>query len=190
MFALVAWLAAVGPVLPEGITPIAELGALPELRHAEVLQVERDFGRPNVNVAVDVWMPDGDTPRIDAVRLWWSDEIDRFPFSAAVLEQLDIDVQRREPSSWRVEIAADGKRFGFDVTLDHGQPAAFGDVVLDDGRVVRHCRAESALLSARRFLGIPIGLRAIVVACTAPDGARHVAPLRTEPLGRRRGRGR
>jgi hypothetical protein len=159
--------------LPPQITPIAELDSVEQFRHAEVLQVRRDFGQSNVNVALDAWMPQHDDERIDAVRVWWSDEFDRYPFNAHVRKHLGIETRRVAPSRWRIAVAGDGKRFAFDVALHEGRPAVFADVVLDDGRVVRGCRAHDAFLQARRFLGIPIGIAAMTVSCTDHEGTRH-----------------
>jgi hypothetical protein len=176
--------------LPLDVTAIADLGAVEQLRHTEVLQVRRDFGRPNVNVALDAWTPHDDAGKIDGVRLWWSDEVDRYPFSTRMLRHLDIDYRRLGPHRWRVSVAGDGKRFAFDVALHDGRPAAFADVVLPGGRVVRRCRASSAELSARRILGIPVGVKRLVVTCTAPDGAQHRGAVRGSEHSRRRARRR
>jgi len=174
--------------LPQGITPIADLDAVDRMRHAEVLQVERDFGQPNVNVAVDAWMPADDAKRIDAVRLWWSDEVDRYPFSDDVRRHLTIDYRRMKPSWWRIRVIGRHQSFAFDVALHDGRPAVFADVTLPSGRLVQHCRADSAQLHARRILGIPVGLRSMDVTCTARDGTVHHGSVRASPTAKRRGR--
>jgi hypothetical protein len=174
--------------LPPRVTPIGELGSVERLRHTEVLQVERDFGRPNVNVALDAWMPADDAAEIDGVRLWWSDEVDRFPFSRDVREHLSIDYRRIKPAWWRISVVGDGQRFAFDVALHEGRPAAFADVMLPEGRLVRHCRAASAELRARRIFGIPVGLRSMVVTCTTPDGNVHRGSILTRAVRQRRPR--
>lgn len=162
--------AAAGP--PIGITAIAELDTA-ALLHTEVLQVRRDFGSVGVNVALDAWTARDRSDRIDAVRMWWSDDVDRYPFSAKMLERMAVEYRRVAPERWRVGVGGEGKRVSFDVTLHEGKPAAFVDVEVQDGRVVRNCRAASARLHARRMLGIPIGLKVIEVTCTAPDGNVH-----------------
>ncbi len=172
--------------LPLQVTPIEALD-VDDARHTEVLQVVRDFGRPEVNIAVDAWMPEGDAARIDAVRLWWSDDVDRFPFNDRVLRHLVIDYRRVRPDRWKIRVAGDGMGFTFVVALHEGRPALFADVVRDDGHVVKACRADSALLRARRFLGIPIGLDTMLVRCSGPDGVAHRGRLHlAQPRRRRR----
>jgi len=177
--------------LPLQVTPIESLD-VDAAQHAEVLQVVRDFGRPEVNIAVDAWIPAGDAARIDAVRLWWSDDVDRFPFNDRVLRHLVIDYRRVQPDRWKIRVAGDGMDLSFVVALHDGRPALFADVVRDDGRVVKACRTESALLLARRFLGIPIGLDAMLVRCSGPDGTTHRGRLQLQkpkrPSPRRRPR--
>lgn len=172
--------------LPLQVTPIAELSAVADMRHHEVLQVVRDFGRPEVNIAVDAWRPADDDARIDAVRLWWSDDVDRFPFNDRVLRHLVIDYQRVRADRWRIRVEGDHKRFVFDVALFADQPALFADVELDDGSIVRSCRADAAQLQAQRFLGIPVGIDRMLVRCTDRDGKRHRGRLRVHALGKPR----
>ena len=182
--ALAVWstLSSPGLDIPLQVTPIEALGVSEDIRHAEVLQVRRDFGQRDVNVALDAWMPERAPQRIDAVRVWWSDAIDRFPFSEQARRHLDLDYHRLGPSHWKIAVTGDDKRFVFDVALYRGRPAAFADVVLPNGKVVRRCRASAAQLYARRFLRIPVGVHSMVVTCTAPDGAIHRAPVRTIEL--------
>lgn len=170
-------------VLPLDVTPIADLDHVERLRHAEVLQVRRDFGQPNVNVALDAWMPESGAPRIEAVRVWWSDEVDRYPFSERLREHVKIGYERLAAQWWRITVAGEGKRFAFDVGLHDGKPAVYADVAVGR-RTIRRCRATSADLYAKRFLGIPVGLQAMVVSCTAPDGTQHRAAVR--PVAARR----
>ena len=172
--------------LPLQVTPIADVSAVADLRHDEVLQVVRDFGRPEVNIALDAWRPADDTARIDAVRVWWSDDVDRFPFNDRVLRHLVIDYQRVRPDRWRIRVEGDHKRFVFDVALHEGRAAVFADVALADGTIVRGCRAEAAQLRAQRFLGIPVGIDEMLVHCEDRAGARHRGRLRMQPIGRTR----
>src|SRR5262245_40977825 len=109
------------------------------MRHAEVLQVVRDFGRPEVNIALDAWRPADDAARIAAERVWWSDAVDRFPFNDHVLRHLVIDYQQIRPDRWRIRVEGDRKRFAFDVALYDGRPAVLADVVLRNGTTVRQC---------------------------------------------------
>jgi hypothetical protein len=172
--------------LPPRITPIADLDALEQFRHTEVLQVERDFGQPNVNVALDAWTPVHDAGRIDGVRVWWSDEVDRYPFNARVRKQLAIDYRRVRADRWRIRVGGARKHFVFEVALHEGRPAVFADVTVAGGGVVRRCRADSAQLYALRVLGIPVGLREMVVTCTAPDGTVHRGTVRVSTARARR----
>jgi hypothetical protein len=172
--------------LPLQVTPIADLSAVADMRHDEVLQVVRDFGRPEVNIALDAWRPTDDDARIDAVRVWWSDAVDRFPFNDRVLRHLVIDYRRIRADRWRIRVEGDKKRFVFDVALHDGEPAVFADVALGDGTIVRQCRADSAQLLAQRFLGIPIGIDRMQVECTDARGVAHVGALRMHALGKRR----
>jgi len=171
--------------LPPRITPIVELDTVERFHHAEVIQVRRDFGQPNVNVALDAWMPANDPRRIDAVRLWWSDEVDRYPFSERMLRHVTVDARRVRPDRWRITVGGDRQRMAFEVALHQGRPAAFADVQVAGDRVVRRCRAHTAELHARRVLGIPVGLGAMVVTCTAPDGTVHRGRVRVTRRGRR-----
>jgi hypothetical protein len=186
LFALVATLGmdALERDLPLDVTPIADLDSLEAMRHTEVLQVRRDFGRPNVNVALDAWV-NADAKSIDGVRVWWSDEVDRYPFSEKMLRHLAIDYDRVAPERWRVSVTGDGKQFAFDVALHEGRPAAFADVALPGGRSIKCCRARSASLHARKIFGIPIGVKSMVVTCTAPDGTEHRGALRPVRAKRR-----
>jgi hypothetical protein len=170
----------VAAALPERVTPIADLDTVAGLQHEEVLQVGRDFGQPNVNVAVDAWLRADDPRRIDGVRVWWSDEVDRYPFSEEVLRHLAIEYRQLKPDQWRIAVGGGRRRFAFDVAVHEGRPALFADVVLRGGRVVRHCRAASARLRARRVFGIPAGLQSLDVTCTADDGAVHQGHVRMQ----------
>ena len=99
LFALAATavLGSVDIEVPPRVTPIVELATAERLRHAEVIRIERDFGRKNVDVAIDAWMPAHDGRRIAGVRLWWSDDVDRYPFSDRLRERLGIRYRRVRP---------------------------------------------------------------------------------------------
>lgn len=187
MAILLAWIAAltlssVDTLLPPQVTPIAELAIPRRLRHAEVIQIERDFGRSDVNVALDAWIPAHDPTRIEGVRLWWSDEVDRYPFSDRLRRRVAIRYEQVRRDRWRVTVGGEGQRVVFDVALHEGRPALFADVMVRGNRVVRQCRADAALLKARRILGIPVGLRSMVLMCTAPDGTRHRGIVRPKAV--------
>jgi hypothetical protein len=189
---MLSWIlaaATLGPLAvqapPAEVTPIEELGAADGSTHVEILAVTRDFGHDGVDVALDAWMPtreghDAPPRRIDDVRIWWTDHIDRYPFSERTRRRLSIEYQRLGPARWRIEVAGRGRQRGFvfDVRLHEGRPAAFADVVLPDGREVHDCRAQAATLYAQRVFGLVVGLREMVVTCVAPDGAVHRAEIR------------
>ncbi len=167
-----------GPTLapPPGITPIETLAEDENAKHVEVLRVRRDFGHPSVDVVLDAWMPPSDAHRIDDLRIWWSDELDRYPFSARTREYVHVAYDRRGPARWRVAVTGPGVRgLSFEVRLHEGQPAAFGDVVLPSGRRIRDCRAHTATLRGRRLFGEVVGLGSMVVTCTDRDGKVHRA---------------
>lgn len=157
------------PELPLGVTPIADLDAATDLRHAEVLEVHRDFGQPGVDIALDAWMAADGSDRIESVRLWWSDEVDRYPFSARMRKRIDIDYRRLRPDRVRVTVAGQGRRFAFDVALVEGRPVALAKVKPAGRPPVRDCRVDTAQLHARRVLGIPVGLQSMIVVCSVGD---------------------
>lgn len=169
------------PSIPDKTTPIEELPKACALQHAEVIQVRRDFGKPKVNVALDAWMAPGEH-KIEALQLWWTDPKDRYPFGRLARAHLKTRSSRLGPAHWRMELQGDGQTFSFDVELEADGPAAYATVVLPDGSEVPRCRGTEAKLHARKFLGIPVGLRAMVVTCTAPNGATHRAPIKMTPV--------
>lgn len=173
-----------GPVLapPPGITPIDALEPDPATHHVEVLRVRRDFGHPSVDVVLDAWMP-AEAARVDDVRLWWSDELDRYPFSAMTRQYVDLAFDRLGPAHWRVHVGNRRRRSStltFDVRLHEGRPAAFADVVLRGGRKVEGCRVHEATLHGRRLFGKLIGLGSMMVTCTDDDGRVHRAEMLRE----------
>ena len=169
-------LLAVGSPAPTGVTPITELDTVEQMRHFEVVEVRRDFGKPGVHVALDAWVAVG-KERIDAVKLWWSDGVDRYPFSESLRRRISLNYDRVAADHWRITIAGGGDRITFDLELEDGRPAAYTDVVLPDGRLVRHCRTKVAKLYARRFLDMPVGLHSMVVICTDESGVNHRAEV-------------
>ena len=168
---------------PAEKTPITALTA-PGLRHAEVVRVRRDFGNPEVDIALDAWTPERGTRGIQHVRMWWSDAVDRYPFEALALNYVSVHYRHFQADRWRVSVTGDGKRFVFSVRLHHDQPTAFTTITAADGAKIRDCMVDDAKLYARRFLGIPVGVRALVVVCRAPDGEMHRAPVVYETVRR------
>jgi 5-carboxymethyl-2-hydroxymuconate isomerase len=171
-------LGSVDTEVPPRVTPIVELATADRLRHAEVIRIERDFGRENVDVAIDAWMPAHDARRIEGVRMWWSDDVDRYPFSDRLRERLGIRYRRVRPDRWRVSVRAEGQRVTFDVALQGGRPRVLADVIIPGNRLVRQCRVDAAHLQARRVLGIAVGLRKMAVTCTGRSGKRHRGTVR------------
>ncbi len=179
---LMAAMTVAGPALapPPGITPIRHLVEDETARHVEVLRVRRDFGHPSVDVVLDAWMPPPSAAaaasRIDDLRIWWSDEVDRYPFSERTRAYVELTYDRRGPAHWQVGVASARGRslgFNFDVRLHQGRPAAFVNVVLPGGRRVSDCRAHAATLHGRRLFGTVVGLGSMLVTCTDGSGRVH-----------------
>src|SRR5688572_7139712 len=125
LFAIVAAMAVSQspPVPPLQVTPIEQLGA-GNTRHVELLQVRRDFGKPNVNIAIDAWIAP-DARSIHTVRVWWSDAIDRYPFNARVQRRVRVAYRALGPQKWQISVVGDEKRFLFDVELRGRRPVLF-----------------------------------------------------------------
>ena len=170
--------------VPDGKTAIAALDA-PGLEHAEVVRVRRDFGNPSVDIALDVWTPKAGSRSIRDVRMWWSDAVDRYPFEALAQRYVAVQYNRLRKDRWNVSVTGDGKRFAFGIGLQGAAPAAYTTVSLPDGSRVRNCRVDDAKLYARRFLGIPVGVKDLVVVCRAPNGEMHRAPVVYQSVGKR-----
>jgi hypothetical protein len=191
--ALGAWLViatTTGPMsshVPLAETAAAELA--PEgLVHREVLRIDRDFGKPQFDIVVDTWLPEDDRSALVDVRMWWvkTDAQDRrSPFSAKLRRYLDLEARAEAPTRWQLEMRGDRKEFSFAVEIDaRGRPAAFVDVVTARGETVEHCRTTSARLRARRFMGIPVGVAALEVACTDARGRAQRGEVRYRKLSR------
>lgn len=167
--------ATTGPLatrLPYAETPVAGLSTR-ALRHHEALRIDRDFGKPEFDLVVDAW---SETARGDLadVRLWWvktTANDRRSPLSTKSERYVDIDVRRAGPDAMRMRIRGAGKEFAFEVELDDkGVAHVFADVVTKDGATVDHCRTTSGRLTAKRVLGIPVGLGALQVSCIDDHG--------------------
>ena len=71
----------------------------------------------------------------------------------------------------RVSVRGGGREFAFEVELDaKGRANVFTDVVTKDGTKIDHCRTLSSRLLAKRVLGIPVGLGALLVSCVDDEG--------------------
>jgi len=155
-------------------TPVTQL-APRGLRHHEALRIERDFGKPEFELVVDAWSETAHGELAD-VRLWWvktTANDRRSPLSQKSERYVDIDVQRNGPDEMRVRVRGTGREFEFAVELDDtGKAAVYMDVVKSDGTAVDHCRTVSSKLTARRVLGIPVGLGALTVSCIDDAGHR------------------
>ena len=169
--------------IPSGPTAASELSA-PGFAHQEVLRIDRDFGKPYWELALDGWVTDAPPRRVEGMRLWWvnTKEADRRkPFSRTLRRHVTFEFTRRSEGRVDVRLAGDGKAYRFAVERDSkGTLAAFADVELADGSQVRHCRVARGRLTARRFLGVPIGVATLGVRCTDAKGKQHdaVVPYR------------
>lgn len=174
--------------IPYSRTPAAELSPR-GLEHMEVLRIGRDFGERNMEVVVDTWTVSTHPDAIDEVRFWWvdTDNDERSPFGRKLRKYIGMGFVPNEPDDWTVKLRGDRKEFVFDVELDaSGQAHAFGDIIERDGRVIEHCRALDSRFIARRFIGIPIGLKRLEVQCVDEHGQRHQGelPFRKLPRGK------
>jgi hypothetical protein len=174
---LVAATSAPSPI-PSGPTPAAELSA-PGFAHHELLRIDRDFGKPQWELAVDGWVTSAPPHRVQAMRLWWvnTDEADRRkPLSRTLQRHVAFDFTPRSGNRVDVRLAGDGKEYRFVAERDsQGALAVFADVQLAGGTFVRRCRVSRGRLTARRFLGVPIGVATLGVRCVDREGKEHDA---------------
>lgn len=165
---------------PRGPAAPSELST-EQLRHHEVLRIDRDFGMSHWEIALDGWMPREHTGRIAELRLWWVNTDDgdrRKPFSAHLRRYIEFGYDKAEGSALAVRMAGDNKEYLFTVELDgDGAPVVYADVTLDDGSLVKHCRCASGRLLARRVLGMPIGIKALSVKCTDDQAKARVGSV-------------
>ena len=147
--------------------------------HHEVLRIDRDFGKPHWEIALDGWLDPERSRRIDDIRLWWvntrqSDR--RKPFSRYLSRYRRFGYARQDDGSLLVHLAGDGKEYAFTVALTaDGSPVVFADVRIADAQMVPNCQCASATLVARRVLGIPVGISALRVRCRDAEGQAHDA---------------
>jgi hypothetical protein len=185
---LIAFTGFASTQLPYSRTPAHDLE--PDgLEHHEVLRIGRDFGDSDFKVAVDSWVTTDAPDEIDEVRFWWVDGSkadERSPFGRKLRKYIGMDFVHNSPDDWTVKLRGDRKEFAFDVEIDDrtGAVAAYGDVKTKDGTVVEHCRATDGEFVARRFLGIPIGLKKLAVVCVDDQGTWHRGELPFRKLAR------
>lgn len=152
----------------------AEALAPAGIRHQEALRIDRDFGKPEFDLVVDTWIPEQDPGAFADVRLWWvkTTAADRrSPLSTRAQKYVDIDTRASGPDRWLLAVTGDHKRFAFEVELGNdGEAAVYTDIVDERGERVEHCRASSGFLHARRFMGLPVGIARLSIACVDDDG--------------------
>jgi hypothetical protein len=150
------------------------------LRHHEVLRIDRDFGMPKWELALDGWAPHDDPGAVESLKLWWvnvEDDDRRKPFASYLRRVLEFGFEPIARGGLAVRLAGDRKEYAFTVEPDAaGIPAVHATIDLDDGSRIERCRCQRGRLLARRVLGVPIGIANLRVRCTdtagvARDGA-------------------
>jgi hypothetical protein len=171
------------------VTTAADALSTSELAHHEVLRIERDFGKPDFQIVVDAWEQTSRDSLAD-VRLWWvrpSRDDERHPFSLRLMRYLQLSFEPKSDDRWHVGMVGDRKHFEFSVELESdGRAVAYGDVITEDGRTIRHCRTTHGHLVARRFLGVPVGIKQLEVNCVDQAGQRHAGVMQYEKTARGR----
>lgn len=172
-----------GYTVPKSRTPVADL-TTPSHRHVEILRIDRDFHDTPWGIVLDGWMSRAGGPSIDQLHLWWVKDAEqgvRRPFSDDMRRLLEVRYEPVSDTTWKVNLVSDRKRFVFQVELDaNGRPQAYVDARVSEGGIVPHCRATWSKIQARRFLGVPVGVKRLRVACVDDEGKRHrgVLPYR------------
>lgn len=178
-FAVLA-LALAAPAEPPATDEPAPVAA-PEPAGIEVVRVERDFGKPHFDLAIDAWT-DGKATRLEKARLWWvntSLQDRRKPLGALIERMVKLQYARVSNTSLTVTVSGDGKQFAFTVELGQdGKLHAYVPVDTDDGKHIPRCRTDSARLIAHRVLGLPVGLARIAVTCSDGSGSIHHGQVR------------
>ena len=173
-------------VLPYSKTAADDLSP-PGWSHHEVLRLGRDFGDADFKVAIDSWVSTRAPDEIAELRFWWVNadlDDERSPFGSKLRRHIGLEFVENGPDDWTVKLQGNRKEFVFDVELDPaGNVAAFADIVTQTG-VIQHCRAERGTFVARRFLGIPVGLKRLAITCVDTDGQRHEGVLHYRKLKR------
>ena len=176
--------AAPSPALPRGPTPADKLSTA-DHEHHEVLRIDRDFGMPQWEIALDGWIPRAKDDHIEDVRLWWvnTDKADkRKPFSRYLRKFIEFGYERAPEGTLKIRLAGDRKAYAFTVSLAAGDPVVFANVERSDGVIVNNCRCESARLIARRVIGIPVGIGSLRVQCVDAEGKAHTGDVPYEAL--------
>lgn len=153
-------------------------------RHVEILRIDRDFHDSPWGIVLDGWVARRGPPTIDQLNLWWVKEADRAvrrPFKKDMDRFLEVLYEPVSDTKWTVKLVSDHKEFAFEVELDEtGRPRAYVNARMADGVVIPHCRATWSKIQARRFLGIPVGVKRLSVVCIDAEGKRRrgVLPYR------------
>ncbi len=182
-FLLLATTGLTSNLVPYATTKVPDL-APRGLIHHEVLRIAKDVGDNNYKIVVDAWSSSVTPKSLDEVRFWWvkTDSHDeRRPWSSRIQKYVQLDFQENAPDDWTVRLLGDRKQFEFDVEIDdEGHAHAYAGVTNSYGERVPHCRATTARFEARRFLGIPVGLKRLKVTCFDDQGTRHngIVPYR------------
>ena len=172
------------PPIPSGPSAVADLSTAHHAHH-EVLRIDRDFGMPQWEIALDGWVSRGDATHLEDVRLWWvnTDKDDkRKPFSRYLRKFIDFGYERAADDALKVRLAGDRKAYAFTVSLTDGDPVVHADIERTDGTKIQRCRCRSARLIARRVLGIPVGIGALRVQCVDDAGTSHTGDVPYESL--------
>ena len=158
-----------------GGTPAALSTA--QLRHHEVLRIDRDFGMAKWQLALDGWVPRSEPRSVDSLRLWWVnvEEGDRRkPLAPYLRRYLEVAFEPSGSGGLAVRLAGDRKEYAFTVVLDAaGVPVVHATIERDDGTRIERCRCERGRLLARRVLGLPVGIANLRVRCTDDGGNDH-----------------
>ena len=168
---------ALAPAVPHGRTP-AHLLDVSGLRHHEVLRIDPGVLGPSgdYNVVVDAWTSNTNPGSVEGVQVWWLDREandERSPFGPTVRRRITVAKTQLSPRRWTVAIVTSDDRFTFVIESDSaGRVVAYATIV-EDRTTIERCQATRAELVAKRFLGVPIGLRRLDVTCVDSEGKPH-----------------
>ena len=168
--------------IPHGQTPVSGLSTSSH-EHHEVLRIGRDFGKDHLIIVLDGWVRRAAPSDLTEVRLWWINarhDDRRGPFSNRTMSHFTIEYQRIDARTWAIMLHSDDKHFKFRVVFEAGSVRAYTTVVSASGLRIPRCRTLAGELRAKRFLGIPTGIEALIVTCIDPAGRRHTAPVVTD----------
>jgi hypothetical protein len=154
--------------------------SVPGYTHHEILRMGRDFGDSDFKVVIDGWVDNDNPDAIHELRFWWvngDQDDERSPFGSKLRKHIGLEFVENAQDDWTVKLQGNRKEFVFDVELDgEGHATAFADIHTADG-VISHCRAVRGEFVARRLLGIPIGIKELVVDCVDAVGHEHTGVL-------------